>query len=147
MRRLSVLTVTRNRSRRSSSMGCSAMDAAAPVWTFEVGHISSGTRRSRTKPASGHGPLASDLEALEVGLDDLIERQALLGRELRRVADLGIGDAVGGEILRALRRDADNRVALLEDADGVLECLEVELKGFPVRATAEPGREVVDIGG
>ncbi len=50
--RLSVLTVTRKRSRRSRSIGCSRTDGAAPVWTFEVGHISSGMRRSRTKAAS-----------------------------------------------------------------------------------------------
>ena len=45
--RLSVFTVTRNDSWRSSRIGCSAIDGAAPVWTFEVGHISSGIRRSR----------------------------------------------------------------------------------------------------
>src|SRR6266511_696066 len=50
--RLSVLTVTRKRNRRSRSMGWSAMLAVAPVCTLEVGHISSGTRRSRTKAAS-----------------------------------------------------------------------------------------------
>ena len=48
MRRLSVFTVTRKLRRRSSPIGCSASDGAAPVCTFEVGHISSGTRRSRT---------------------------------------------------------------------------------------------------
>jgi hypothetical protein len=34
IKRLSVLTVTRNRSRASSANGCSAMLATAPVWTF-----------------------------------------------------------------------------------------------------------------
>ena len=48
MRRLSVLTVTRNRSWRSSPIGCSAREGTAPVCTLEVGHISRGTRRSRT---------------------------------------------------------------------------------------------------
>ena len=46
--RLSVLTVTRNRSRRSIPIGCSAIDAHTPVLTFDVGHSSSGMRRSRT---------------------------------------------------------------------------------------------------
>ena len=46
--RLSVLTVTRNSSSRSSPIGWSLIDVAAPVCTFEVGHISSGIRRSRT---------------------------------------------------------------------------------------------------
>ena len=46
--RLSVLTVTRNSSSRSSPIGCSLIEETAPVCTFEVGHISSGIRRSRT---------------------------------------------------------------------------------------------------
>ena len=63
--RLSVLTVTRNRSRFSSEIGCSATDSAAPVWTLLLGHISSGMRRSRTYAArrpsstsSGSAPAA-----------------------------------------------------------------------------------------
>ena len=48
MSRLSVFTVTRNRSVLSSVMGCAAMESAAPVWTLELEHISSGMRRSRT---------------------------------------------------------------------------------------------------
>ena len=50
--RLSVLTVTRKCSRRSSPIGCSAIEAAAPVCTLECGHISSGMRLSRTYAAS-----------------------------------------------------------------------------------------------
>ena len=46
--RLSVFTVTRNRSPASRPIGCSAIDLAAPVCRFEVGHLSSGIRRSRT---------------------------------------------------------------------------------------------------
>ena len=37
MSRLSVLTVTRKYSRRSSPIGCSAYEPAAPVWMFDVG--------------------------------------------------------------------------------------------------------------
>ena len=51
IRRLSVLTVTRNLSRFNSEMGCSATDSAAPVCTLLLGHISSGIRRSRTYDA------------------------------------------------------------------------------------------------
>ena len=50
--RLSVFTVTRNRSRRSISIGCSAIDGTTPVLTFDVGHSSSGMRVSRTYAAS-----------------------------------------------------------------------------------------------
>ena len=46
--RLSVFTVTRKRSRASRPIGWSASEDAAPVWTFDVGHISSGMRLSRT---------------------------------------------------------------------------------------------------
>ncbi len=49
--RLSVFTVTRNFSRLSSPIGCSAYEAAAAVWRLEVGHISSGIRLSRTYAA------------------------------------------------------------------------------------------------
>ncbi|HXG41015.1 MAG TPA: HAMP domain-containing sensor histidine kinase, partial [Candidatus Limnocylindrales bacterium] len=41
--RLSVLTVTRNRSRRRRSIGCSSIDETAPVWTFDVGAAVSST--------------------------------------------------------------------------------------------------------
>ena len=46
--RLSVLTVTRKRSFFSMVIGCAAIDSAAPVCRFELGHISSGMRMSRT---------------------------------------------------------------------------------------------------
>ena len=46
--RLSVFSVTRKRSRRSISIGCSAIDPTTPVLTFDVGHSSSGMRVSRT---------------------------------------------------------------------------------------------------
>ena len=51
MSRLSVLTVTRKRSRRSMPMGCSAIEPTTPVFMFDVGHSSSGMRRSRTYAA------------------------------------------------------------------------------------------------
>ena len=92
------------------------------------------------------GPLHPDPEALEVRLDDLVEGQPALGRELGGVADLGVRDAVGGEVLGALGGDADDRVAFLEDADGVGERLEVELERLAVGAAPEPRRELVDVG-
>ncbi len=51
--RLSVLSVTRNRSSVSRPMGCSAMESAAPECTLLVGQSSRGTRLSRTSAASG----------------------------------------------------------------------------------------------
>ena len=92
------------------------------------------------------GALAAQAEALEVRFDDLVEGQALLGRELRGVAHLGVGDAVGGEVLGAFGGDPDDRVAILEDADRVLEGLEVQLERLAIRAAPEPGRQLVDVG-
>ena len=41
----------------------------------------------------------------------LVQGQALLGAELGRHPDLGVGDAVGGEVLGALGGDPGDRVA------------------------------------
>ena len=86
-------------------------------------------------------------EAGEHRLDHLVERQALLGAELGREAHLGVDDAVGGEILRALVGDPFDRVAVLHHADGVGERLEVEHEVVALGAAVEPRREVVDVGG
>jgi hypothetical protein len=98
------------------------------------------------RPAGRGGPFRPDPEALEVRLDDLVERQTTLRRELRRVADLGVDHAVGGEVLSALRGDPNDRVALLEHADRVSERLEVQLERLAVGAAADPCRELVGIG-
>ena len=96
---------------------------------------------------TGRGGLGgADAEPLQVGLNNLVERQPALRRELGRVAHLGVDDAVGGEVLGALGRDADDRVALLHDPDRVGEGLEVELEGLPVGAAPEPGRQLDRIG-
>jgi hypothetical protein len=71
--------------------------------------------------------LLADPEPLRVGLDDLVERQAALDRQLGGIPDLGIGDAVGREVLGTLGGHADDRVALLEHADRVGKRLEVQL--------------------
>jgi len=92
------------------------------------------------------GARRADPEPLEVRVDHLVERQPQARRELGRVSDLGIDDPVRGEILGAFGGDPDDRVTVLEDADRVLERLEVELERFPIRATGEPGGEVVGVG-
>ena len=43
-------------------------------------------------------------EAVEHGLDDLVEREAGLDVQLGSEAHLGVDDAVGGEVLRRTRR-------------------------------------------
>ncbi len=77
--------------------------------------------------------------------DDLVERQPVLDVELGREPDLRVHDPVGRQVLGALRRHPGERVALLHDADGVLEGLEVELERLPVRAAPEPRRELGDV--
>ena len=94
----------------------------------------------------GRRPVRADPEPLEVRLDHLVERQPTLGRKLRGVADLRIDDAVGGEVLCAFRRHPHDRVALLHDADGVGERLEVELERLAIGAPADPPRELGRIG-
>ena len=48
--------------------------------------------------------------------------------QLGREPDLGVDDAVGGEVLGALARDPVQRVGGLHDADGVRERLQVALQ-------------------
>ena len=92
-------------------------------------------------------PLRAHPEPLEVRLDDLVEGQPALDGQLGGVADLGVDDAVGREVLGAFGGDPDDRVALLHDAEGVRERLEVELERLAVGAAPEPRREIVDVGG
>ena len=47
-----------------------------------------------------------------IGGGRLVEREAPLGAQLGRHADLGVDHAVGGEVLGALGRDPGDRVGL-----------------------------------
>ena len=96
--------------------------------------------------AGGRRPLRADPEALEDRLLDLVEGQAPFRAQLRRHADLGVDDAVGGEVLGALGGDPDDRVALLHDPDRVGEGLEVELEATcgPRRAGYQRGERRPD---
>jgi hypothetical protein len=95
---------------------------------------------------AGRGsPLGADLEALEVGGDDLVEGHAALRRQLGGVAHLGVGHPVHGQVLGALRGDPDDRVTLLHDPHRVGEGLEVELERLAVGAPADVGGEGIRI--
>ena len=96
--------------------------------------------------ARGGGSLGADAEPFEHGFDRLVERQATARTELRGHPDLGIDDAVGGQILSAFRRDARDRIRPLHDPERVGERLEVKLQALAVGATADPSRQVVDVG-
>ncbi len=64
---------------------------------------------------------------------------------LGRVADLGVDDAVGGEVLGALPRDARECTSRLHHTDGVRERLQVEQEVLPVGASRHPRAELIGI--
>ena len=97
------------------------------------------------RAAGRRGPLGPDLEALEVRGHDLVERQAALRRQLGRVADLGVDDPVGRQVLGAFGRHPDDRVTFLHDADGMGERLEVQLEALAVGAAPDVRRERVRV--
>ena len=86
-------------------------------------------------------------EALQHGLDGVVEGEAPLEAQLGGHAHLGVDDAVVGQVLGALGRDPDDGVALLHHPDGVLEGLQVEHQVAAVRALGEPAGQLVDVGG
>ena len=112
--------------------------------SFELAHRRN-ERPDDDPGAGGRGPPLALAETVLDGLHHPVERQAALDVEFRRAAHLGIRDAVRGEILGALGRDPDERVALLHDADGVGKRLEVQLERLSICAASEPGREIVDV--
>ena len=67
--------------------------------------------------------------------------------QLGREPDLGVHDAVGGEVLGALGGDALDRIAVLHHADRVGEGLEVQHEVVALGAAVEPRRQLVDVGG
>ena len=87
-------------------------------------------------PAAGRGrPL---LEALLHRGHDLVERQPRRDVLLGGVADLGVDDAVRGEVLHALAGDPGEGSAGLHHRDGVVERLQVAHQRAGVRGVGEP---------
>ena len=88
-------------------------------------------------PAAGdHRPV----EALLHGRDHLVEGQPGLDVLLGGVADLGVDDAVGGQVLDALAGHPGHRRTGLHHADGVVEGLQVALQRAGVGGLGEPRR-------
>ena len=75
-----------------------------------------------------------------------VEREPAVDVQLGREADLGVHDAVGGQVLRALGGDPGQRLARLHDADGVREGLEVALQRAGVGRLDEPAAERLGVG-
>lgn len=85
-------------------------------------------------------------EALVDGLDDLFQGQPGFEVLFGCVADLGVDDAVGGQVLGALGGDPYEGLAGLHHADGVRERLQVAFERAGVGGFAEPGAEPVRVG-
>ncbi len=85
-------------------------------------------------------------EALLHGLHHLGQRQVALQVQLGREADLGVDDAVVGQVLRALAGDPHKRVVGLHHPDGVRERRQVARQRPGVRVLLEPPPELLDVG-
>ncbi len=77
-------------------------------------------------------------EALQHGLDDLVQAEPAGQVQLRGEPDLGVRHAVVGQVLGALGGHPDQRLAGLHDPDGVLERLQVQLQRAAVGDLAHP---------
>ena len=78
-------------------------------------------------------------------LDHLVEGEPALEVLLGRVPDLGVDDAVGGEVLGALASDANQRVRGLHHADRVRERLEVQHQVLAIGSPRHPRAELADV--
>ena len=86
-------------------------------------------------------------EAVEDRLDHLVEGEAAFGVQLGGEADLGVDDAIGGQVLGALLGDPPQRVRSLHDADRVPERVQVQVQVAAVRAGGQHRRQLVRIVG
>ena len=71
-------------------------------------------------------PADAAAKPVEHGLDHLVEGEAVLECAARGEADLGVDDAVGGQVLGALGGDPLDARRGLHHADGVVERLQVQ---------------------
>ena len=120
-------------------MASSAISIERAWWRIAVS-----SWRTTIRPPRGRDAL---VEALLHGADDLVEGQARPDVLLGGVADLGVDDAVGRQVLDALARDPGERRAGLHDGDRVVEGLEVAHQRAGVGRLGEPGAERVGVVG
>jgi len=98
-----------------------------------------GEQRADPERAAQRGGLGATVD--EPGmhrLDHLVQRETPLQVLLRRVAHLGVHDAVRGEVQRALTRDPVQPLLGLHDRDGVHEGLQIALQRAGVGRRDEP---------
>lgn len=94
------------------------------------------------------GSVADDaIEAGQYGLDNLVEAEPAFEMLFGCEPDLGVDDAVVGEVGGALLGDSGQRLGGLHHADGVLEGLQVSDQAAPGRSFDEPRRQLVGVRG
>ncbi len=103
-----------------------------------------GEQAADPDPATGlGGPPGAQPEALQHRLHHRFQRQALLDVQLGGEPDLGVDDAVGGQVLGALGGHPDQRVHALQHGHRVPERLQVALQRTGVRRGQEPAAQLV----
>ncbi len=85
-------------------------------------------------------------EPRQGGVDDLLEGQAVHDVLFGRPADLGVDDAVVGEVLGRLAGHPGDALGRLHHRDGVRERLEIALQRAGVGAVAKPLAQLVRVG-
>ena len=132
-----------------------ADDAGVAVADDEPGHLvpavglaHGAQQRADPDRRPGRGGLgAAGREAVEDRLHGLLDRGALRGQQLRRHPDLGVDDAVGGQVQRALAGHPAHRLGPLHHPDGVREGLQVADQRAGVGGLPEPGAEGLGVTG
>ena len=85
------------------------------------------------------GRRAAQAEPLQHRRDNLVGLQSPVQVQFGREADLGVDDAVGGQVLGAFGGDPDQRLAGLHDRHRVLERLQVQLQVTAPRGAGHRG--------
>ncbi len=102
-------------------------------------------RRHPDRPTRGGRTLLAQAKAFLDRLHHFVEREPAVQVLFRRVLDLRIDDAVGGQVLGAFTRHPDQGLAGLHDPDCMDERLQVTLQGAGVGRLDEPSAQLVRV--
>ena len=144
--------VTGRREARLGAGDVEAGDAAVAPRDGELGDLHrAGLVPHRGEQLADHdapvGGRDALVEALLDGRDDLVEGEPVADVLLGGVADLGVHDAVGGQVLDALAGHPGDPRGGLHDRDGVVEGLQVAHQRAAVGRLAEPPAQGVGVRG